>query len=250
MKEKSKSSAKDWVRRALVREGTKRPVVTQKDPESSTTHMGEAVHRTAKWWGEIISLFLISLLLREKAQWSQVERLSYRVVWKTCFQLCTKCDIWRTPNTAHYTENNIPRTSTIGGGRIMLSSAGKLVRPEGKKTGRRQIEGKLKRKAVLVCKILDWNGGVRTDQSQLRAQPGLWDLDLEISVYQNGGLCPIWQSWAMSPRTRGKIIRIQMCMSQKKCVKVESVSGESVCEWVSQSVSLSESVSECEWVNQ
>lgn len=51
--------------------------------------------------------------------------------WGNVFSIGTKFSIWQIPNTAHHAENNIP-TEKHGGGRILFSSAGKLVRPEGK----------------------------------------------------------------------------------------------------------------------
>ena len=134
----------DRARRTLIREATKRPMVTQEELERSTTQVGESVNRTT-----------ISRALHKSGLYWRVSRrkpLLKESHDKSCLKFATshvgdskhveegtlvspgaKRYVWRKPNTAHPREHTIP-TVKHGGGSIMLwgcfSSAGtgKLVR--------------------------------------------------------------------------------------------------------------------------
>ncbi|MBN3272993.1 TCB1 transposase, partial [Polyodon spathula] len=143
------------VRRALIREATKRPMTILKDLQRSMAEMGETVH-----------VSIIAEVLHKSGLYGQVARrkpflkkahVKFRLefakrhvakdYWKKIlwsdetkielFGLNAKCYVWHKPNIAHHPENTIP-TMKHGGNSIMLwgcfsaSGPGKLVKIEGK----------------------------------------------------------------------------------------------------------------------
>ncbi|KAG2458981.1 TC1A transposase, partial [Polypterus senegalus] len=143
-------------RSALIRNATKRPMVTLDELQRSTAQVGESVHGTTIS-PALHKVGLYGRVARRKPLFTENHKKSHLQfatshvgdtanMWKKV--LCSdelfgqnaKRYVWRKTNTAHHSEHTIP-TVKYGGGSIMLwgcfSSAGtgKLVRDDGKMDG-------------------------------------------------------------------------------------------------------------------
>ncbi|KAG2458162.1 TC1A transposase, partial [Polypterus senegalus] len=153
------SKLSDRVRRALVREVTKNPVVILSELQRSSVERGEPSRRTTVS-AAVHQSGLYSRVARRKPLLSKrhvAARLEFakrhlkdsqtmrnKILWSDetkieLFGVNARCHVWRKPGTAHHQANTIP-TVKHGGGSIMLwgcfivAGTGRLVRIKGKMT--------------------------------------------------------------------------------------------------------------------
>ncbi|KAG2457186.1 TCB1 transposase, partial [Polypterus senegalus] len=154
------SKLSDWGRRALVREVTKKPMVTLSELQRSSVERGEPSRRTtisaaihqSGLYGTVArrkpllsKRHMAACLEFAKRHLKDCQTMRNTILWSDetkieLFGVNVRCHVWRKPGTAHHQANTIPTVKHGGGSSSMLwgsfsvAGTGRLVRIKGKMT--------------------------------------------------------------------------------------------------------------------